>query len=116
MVASTSGTTGNRTMTDHFGSWGTSIDTEVSILTFSLLGLLALCFLTSHLVHTRFPETSSLLPEAATSILVGLAAGIVIDALPASYHAADQLDFNPVVFLALQLPPIIFNSGYHIDR
>ena len=29
---------------------------------------------------------------------------------------AQVLNFNPVFFLVLQLPPIIFNSGYHIDR
>ena len=28
----------------------------------------------------------------------------------------DIVVFDPVTFLVIQLPPIIFNSGYHIDR
>ncbi|GMH64883.1 hypothetical protein TrRE_jg6655, partial [Triparma retinervis] len=103
-----------------FGDFGTSIDTEVSILTFAILSLLTLTFLTSHYLHTTFPSTRSSLPEAAIAILIGLAAGgaiegaTMIDGL--SDKSEDIVVFDPVTFLVIQLPPIIFNSGYHIDR
>ena len=55
------------------------------------------------------------------SILVGIAAGGIIELTnvytPGSLEdKIDVISFDPIIFLVLQLPPIIFNSGYHINR
>ncbi|GMH61996.1 hypothetical protein TrST_g14153 [Triparma strigata] len=108
------------------GDWGTSIDTEVSVMTFSVIALLMLCLLLSHTLHSSYPWTTKILPEAAISILVGVVTGGIIELAFDTYQKSQNDDgtsqevnliqFDPVTFLVIQLPPIIFNSGYHINR
>ncbi|GMI08508.1 hypothetical protein TrLO_g4671 [Triparma laevis f. longispina] len=115
------------------GDWGTSIDTEVSVLTFSIISLLMLCLLLSHTLHSQYPWTSKILPEAAISILIGICTGGIIeicfnavnetstddstdDDNSENNSSVNLIQFDPVTFLVIQLPPIIFNSGYHINR
>lgn len=77
--------------------------------------LLALVLILSSLLHKS--KLASILPEAGLTLLVGLIGGIVI------YYVGDKtqvtdglLSFNPEVFFVFLLPPIIFNSGYHIQK
>lgn len=60
---------------------------------------------------------ASILPEAGLTLLIGLVGGVVI------YYVGDKdqvvdglLSFNPETFFVFLLPPIIFNSGYHINK
>ena len=89
------------------GDWGTSIDTEVSVLTFSILALLTMCLLLSHTLHSAYPWTTAMLPEAAVSILVGLLAGGIIEivTLTDKYKdsSVDLIEFDPVTFLVIQV-------------
>ena len=89
------------------GDWGTSIDTEVSVLTFSMLALLTMCLLLSHTLHSTYPWTSAVLPEAAISILVGVLAGGIIELITYNDRyedsSVDLIEFDPVTFLVVQV-------------
>ena len=91
----------------------------ISLLGFTILCLLATCFLLAHFLHTQFPWTQSVLPLSAVAILVGLLAGGVIELCSVSqansFSSVDMISFDPIIFLVIQLPPIIFNSGFHVD-
>jgi len=91
--------------------FGTSIDTNVSILTFVLIALVIISLILNNVIQNRF------IPDAGITLLVGIAAGGVIEYVLSFYPdsaSADLLNFNPIIFL-IQLPPIIFNSGFNID-
>lgn len=80
------------------------------------------------MLHDR-PAIASVLPEAGMTLLVGMIAGFFVN-LYADTEEADPntddgdvvdiavaeslLSFSPEVFFVALLPPIIFNSGYHL--
>jgi len=50
-------------------------------------------------------------------ILVGMIAGALFHTFVPDHDMADSLiSFSPTVFFVILLPPIIFNSGYHVRR
>jgi sodium/hydrogen exchanger 8 len=99
----------------------------VSIYITLYLALFASVILLAKFLHDR-PALASILPEAAMTISLGLLAGWVVylvvdtgegyvdDDAIAQEVAGSLLYFSPTVFFVILLPPIIFNSGYHVQR
>ena len=55
------------------------------------------------------------LPSCGATILIGVAAGLLIYNLSEDHHEADFLEFDPENFTLFLLPPIIFEAGYHLN-
>lgn len=56
------------------------------------------------------------LPGCGATILIGVAAGLLIYSLSDDHHAARaSLEFDPENFNLFLLPPIIFEAGYHLN-
>lgn len=98
------------------------------------LTLLSVVLVLNKWLHDR-PRLGSLLPEAGLVILVGMTAGLAVNLFFVESNAlhendfdddsnsgssgalaASLLSFSPKVFFVALLPPIIYNSGYHLRR
>lgn len=80
--------------------------------------VLGVCLVLSKVLHHHL----TWFPEAGMIIIVGMAAGGIVTLFQpqnddSTTTVADGLlSFDPQVFFVFLLPPIIFNSGYHLRR
>lgn len=107
-------------------SMGTTRQIEIFFLCFFVL-LLILLFL-SKFLHNR-PKLHSILSEPALTVVFGIICSFVIKGLQSidtsggddeesdsAYLAEAILEFPTRVFFMALLPPILFNSGYQLQR
>jgi NhaP-type Na+/H+ or K+/H+ antiporter len=102
-------------------SWEGSTEAISAYLVFFSF-LLAVVLILSKYLHDR-PRLGSIVPEAGMIIVVGMLAGSVVNLLQGNTlasgdatFASSLLSFSPRVFFVALLPPIIYNSGYHLRR
>ena len=80
-----------------------------------MLPLIMLAQLTCSYMASRFPKLMHHLPEVAVIIVIGMLGGLILD-LSTAKKLADLELFSPTLFFIAFLPPIIFNSGFHLER
>lgn len=116
-------------------SWGWK-DEEISIYFVIFLSILALVLILSKWLRTK-PRISSIFPEAGMVLIVGIILGFFLHIFTDNNNASSSnandndndnnnnnnnapikevLSFDPTIFFLVFLPPIIFNSGYNIQR
>ena len=104
-------------------SWA---ETEEGISVYFVVfsSLLALVLVLSKVLHDH-EVVASVLPEAGMILLVGIIVGTVVYWIagePANEEGEEDnmiqslVSFSPKIFFVALLPPIIFNSGYHLRR
>lgn len=119
------------------GDDNTNSEATISAYFVCFSTLLAVVLILSKLLQDH-KRLASLLPEAGMILLVGMAAGALVHALYGDERISrargidsefdddvnvdyeelvnNVLSFSPNAFFVALLPPIIFNSGYHLRR
>ena len=88
---------------------------EISLEVLVVLPLIMFCQLACSYLESRFPQLMLHLPEVGVVILIGMFTGWLISTNPDS--SLESLEsFSPPLFFIGLLPPIIFNSGFHLKR
>ena len=105
------------------GDWESGTEEGISVYFVIFSSLLAVVLILSKVLHDH-EVIASLLPEVGMIIIVGFVAGTLVTmvAKEPENEGDDEdvikslLSFSPNVFFIALLPPIIFNSGYHLRR
>jgi len=93
--------------------WGNHTEVIVSALMLTFLAITVLCLVMGHYVAHKWRP--SWLPEAGVVLLIGVVAGALLTASSGDISGS-LLSFSPTLFFLIFLPPIIFNSAYHMRR
>ena len=88
---------------------------DITLEVLLMVPLIMICQLTCSYLESRFPTLMHHLPEVGVIIIIGIICGIILS-FTKREELADLELFSPTLFFVAFLPPIIFNSGFHLER